>query len=299
MTFWLKRRPGPAPAEARALPHGFATPAAPENGRLGFDYWSTHNSGLFSNCSTTLTDVLALHREGAIVRRIDFSRGMGLYKNRSDSDVYGRFFVFDPAVDVPVGLAFGPLDAHAAYAGLPLADINKAIRRFFTPSREVEALARAWSNAIGLDVAETIAIYFRGTDKGKEIQLAPIEAYIEAARRIDAASGGRRTILVQTDQAQAREAVVAAFGDRARFFAAMPVTRRAKGIHKQWFSRTLTGGAEASALQMLAAVLALSQCAEVVLTTSNVGAWVAFYRGHANGLHQFSAEGRLTEAAPN
>ena len=39
--------------------------------------------------------MLALSREGAIVRRIDFSRGMGLYKDRPGSDVYRAFLRVD------------------------------------------------------------------------------------------------------------------------------------------------------------------------------------------------------------
>ncbi len=280
---------------ARALTFGFAIPVA---GAGVFDYYSTHNSGLFSNCSTALDDVLALRRAGGRVRRIDYSLGMGLYKDRPGKDVYERFFRRDETVAAPDALTFNSLQVHAVYRDLPLAGLHKAALRYFRPSDEAAQLARVWADEIGLDPANTLALYYRGTDKDKEIALAPIEAYIEAARRIDAASGGRRTILIQTDERQARDAVVAAFGDRARYFAAMPVTRRGKGIHKQWLSRTLAGGGEASALQMLAAVALLAQCAEIVLTTSNVGAWIAFYRGHAEGLHQFGAEGRLTEAAP-
>lgn len=297
MQAWLKLafggrpRVSPTSPGAKKLTFGFAVPAA--YGGEGYDYYSTHNSGLFSNCSTTLEDILALSRAKGKVARIDYSQGMGLYKDRPDRDVYPRFFERNGVFDCPPGLTFNSLDVHTPYSRLPLAELHAAVDCFFKPSGEAEALAKAWADEARLDLTNTLAIYYRGTDKGKEIELAPIEAYLKAAREIDDKTGRRRAILIQTDQMQAREAVVKAFGARARFFSAMPVTRRAKGIHKQWLQRLAAGGGEASGLQMLAAVLALSRCAEVVLTTSNVGAWVAFYRGHARGLHQFSAEATL------
>jgi hypothetical protein len=278
---------------ARRLKFGYAVPSAdPVDPRI-CDYFSTHDSGFFSNCSSALDDALELTREGVRVRRIDYSQGMGLYKNLPGRDVYARFFRSDATVGFPAGLTFDSLDVHTSYRDLPLAEIGNAALAWFTPSLEAQRLAKSWADEIGLDFAETIAIYYRGTDKGKEVRVAPIEGYIAEARRLDELTGRRRTILVQTDQAQARDAVVAAFGDRARFFSALAVTRGNKGLHKQWLQRALAGGGETAGLQMLAAVTLLSRCAEVVLTTSNVGAWIALYRGKSEGLHQFDAQGEL------
>jgi hypothetical protein len=145
----------------------------------------------------------------------------------------------------------------------------------------------------GVEVKNTLAVYYRGTDKSQEVQLASAGDYIAAIESIDEHSVAKLDLLIQTDQAQVLEAFVARFGARVRVFDSIPTTRGSVGIHDLDFVNDLKLSRERFAVELLAAVYVISQCAVVMTTTSNVALWIALYRGNARDLYQFNAEGKL------
>ncbi len=71
------------------------------------------------------------------------------------------------------------------------------------------------------------------------------------------------------------------------------MTRGNVGIHDLDFANELKLSRERFSVELIAAVFIISQCAQVITTTSNVGLWISIYRGSAGALYQFSAEGKL------
>ena len=192
-------------------------------------------------------------------------------------------------------LQFNAWDVHRHYRELPIMAISEVARALFAPSKAVMELAHVMTERAGVKPQRTIAICYRGTDKYTEVKLAPVDDFIEIARRIDRNSEAEYDFLIQTDQAQARAAVIEKFGTRARFFEELPVTHGNTAIHNLDFGSEIRLSRVEFATRMIAAVLVMSQCAHVVTTTSNVGAWIALYRGNTQNLYQFDAEGRLVE----
>jgi hypothetical protein len=274
---------------------GFVSNVKREGGGLSCDYFSLHNSGLYSNVSTALHDVLVLHRAGIAVRKIEFSAGMTFFKDEIRKDVYPLFFeaLREPGPALPADLTFDAYDVHKVYKQLPLLALSKAADVLFKPSTRVFNEAREIVKAAGVEPARTIAICYRGTNKGREVLLAPIDHYIAVAENIDKATGTNLDILIQTDQAQARWAVIDRFGPRVRFFKDLPVTTGSTPIHKLKFGTEVTLTREDFAIRMMAAVVVLSQCAYVVTHSGNVGAWIAILRGSAQNLYQFDANAKL------
>ena len=95
----------------------------------------------------------------------------------------------------------------------------------FAPSDSVLELAEVLRRSAGVDPENSIGICYRGTDKKIEIDIAPIERYIEIASAILDMHGEQLQILIQTDQIQARDTVVKAFGNRTKFIAHLPATK--------------------------------------------------------------------------
>ena len=270
-------------------------------GAVTCDYQSTHTFGLFSNCSTSLADVIRLGRANITVRRIDFSRGMKQFKDDASKDVYPVFFDAANRIEAadlgfidPGTLHFdAQVDNHRPYKELPLARLQVVARRFFWPSKLVLDTASNLMQQAGVDLENTLAVYVRGTDKSQEVALAPIEDYIAAIETLDKKTSSKRDILVQTDQEQVLESMTAHFGERIRSFRSIPTTRGNIGIHDLDFANELKLSRERFSVELIAAIFLISQCAQVITTTSNVGLWISIYRGNATGLHQFSAEGKL------
>jgi hypothetical protein len=258
------------------------------DGSRSCDYLPETDHGLYSNVSTAMEDVITLHRHGIAVTRVNLSRGFRSFKDAPDADVYPSFFagIGDGLARACRRVAFDAWDVHKPYRDLPLA------ARLFPPSAEVRACMAEMSRDSGIQPLRSLALVYRGTDKGTEVTLAPVDAYIAAARSI-LARHPDLDVVVQTDQAQVRKAVAAAFGARCRFFAALPVTHGDTAIHNLAFGVEVLMPRAVFAQRMMAAALLLSRCAHVVTHTGNVGAWIAIYRGSAHGLHQFDRAGAL------
>jgi len=272
-----------------------------DEGHMSCDYLSTHTFGLFSNCSTSLADVIRLGRAGITVRRIDFSRGMMQFKDDTTKNVYPVFFApadpIEPAEFKGGGdgtLHFdAQVDNHRPYKDLPLEALRIQAQRYFWPSPLILDVANDLREKAGVNLENTLAVYCRGTDKSQEVVLASTDDYISAIEAIDKSTATKRDLLVQTDQEQVLEAMTAHFGARVRSFSSIPTTRGNVGIHDLDFANELKLSRERFSIELIAAIFLISQCAQVVTTTSNVGLWISIYRGNAKNLYQFSAEGRL------
>jgi hypothetical protein len=98
-------------------------------------------------------------------------------------------------------------------------------------------------------------------------------------------------VLVQTDQAQAKELFMARIPNSFALDE-MPTTTSGTVLHKF----------DASALQMkkldfakqvLATTTLLAHCGRIVNHCGNMALWIALLRGNANGMAQFDQKGRL------
>jgi hypothetical protein len=194
---------------------------------------------------------------------------------------------------LPADLIFDAYDVHKIYKQLPLRALSKAADVWFKPSPTVLDMAQEIVKVAGIEPTKTIAIYYRGTDKATEVTLAPIDRYIVVAEDIGKVTGTYFDILIQTDQAQSRQAIMDRFGPRVRFFKELPVTTGNIGIHNLNFGTEVTLTREDFAIRMMAAVIAMSQCAYVVTCSGNIGAWIAILRGSTQNLYQFDANGQL------
>jgi len=138
-----------------------------------------------------------------------------------------------------------------------------------------------------------LVIVYRGTDKELEVRLAPIEAYIEVALRLRQLDP-TLAVCVQTEQAEARNAVLAAIPD-AIFLRDLPVTTGAVGIHRLPIQQQFGMRRIDLAIRLLAMTYLYSQFKFVVSHTGNIGLWLAIYRGHSAGFYQFDAQAVLRD----
>ena len=264
---------------------------------IACEYFTVFDHGLFANISAAFCDALKLLNVGIFVRKIDFSGSMSSFKNKGNKDLYYDLFDSSRAQFKPLivnNVEFEVWDVnHKIYKRLALADLSKAANLIFPPSMVVRNEVHNFIEEVDINLKETVAICYRGTDKKDEVEPAAIERYIEVVEEICDVAGFAFNVLIQTDQKQARDAVIKHFGSRARYSKVLPVTEGDVAIHNLEFGEEIKLTREEFAIKFMASVRVISQCEYVVTHTGNVGAWIAILRGEHRNLFQFGADGLL------
>lgn len=239
-----------------------------------------HDSGFFSNCSVTL---LELARASRSITRIDTSDSFSWFKSEPGSDVWSRFFS-DAIVLAPrrYGEWSERLLHHSRYRTIDLSIIQPLLTSYFHPSNLVLSRQRELLNRYDIDLSKTLAMNYRGTDKGREISLSPVEEWLETTRRALKKLPGETRLLIQTDQEQVRQRFLAEFPHQAFFFEEMPVTRGQQVIHEILDVEER----DDFAVNLLASTLILANCNRLITHKGNVALWTVLFRGHSVGMTQ-------------
>lgn len=274
---------------------------SPESGTLRCGW----NAGFFSNCTVTLWSLLALLRARRPVKRIDFSQAFSRYRDPAplagQTDLYPFFFTTRPAdaaalQSAPIlGWGLGERgyqrhpDHHSVYRFLNYRVYRPYVRAYFEPSAEVKSILAGWERKYHLSYGRLVAVCYRGTDKWKEVALADPSRYLEATRRLLAREKEFK-VLIQTDQASVRKAFQDEFGSRCLCFEEMPASE--DGISLDRKPGTMMDGSRVRWAQaLLAATIAVSRCRLIVNHTGNMALWICLFRGNADGMLQFAADG--------
>jgi hypothetical protein len=255
-------------------------------------------SGFFSTCSVTLWHIAeVLKRTGEMPQRIDFSRAFRWFRNAQQtsdaSDMYPLFFS-PGAIDATRGLTWLPrVRYHGLYCWIDYRRFNLVMQRYFQPSEKAREFQSKWIARYSIDPAKTIAVIYRGTDKGTELALASPLAYVDQARTILERHPDFR-ILIQTDELAVRELFVDKFGSKCFFIEDMPVSRHGVVVH-ELDDASLQRDRGEFGVMLVAATELLSRAAFVVNHTGNLALWVCLWRGHSRGVVQFDSTGGLVD----
>lgn len=255
-------------------------------------------SGFFSTCSVTLWHIAeVLKRTGEMPRRIDFTQAFRWFRNAEQtseaSDMYPLFFS-PGAVDATRGLTWLPrVRYHGLYCWIDYQRFNLVMQRYFQPSDKARAFQSKWIARYGIDLAKTIAVIYRGTDKSTELALASPLAYVDRARTILERHPDFR-ILIQTDELAVRDLFAEEFGSRCFFIEDMPVSRLGVVVH-ELDDAALQRDRGEFGVMLVAVTELLSRAAFVVNHTGNLALWVCLWRGHSRGVVQFDSTGGLVD----
>jgi len=257
-----------------------------------------HNAGFFSNCSVALWNLAEIQRKQLpLPQRIDFSRAFSSYRNKAQeeqhTDLYPIFFAPDTRITLPRDRALPDIKHHGLYRFLDYKTYTPWVKRYFSLSAQAQGLEATLIQKYQIDFARTIAVVYRGTDKGIEVQLASPDAYLVQARRLLRQHPGYR-VLIQTDELAVRSKFTEALGEACFFIAEMPVSSSGAVVHDLDDDALLMDRSEFGCM-LTAVTHLLSQCALVVNHTGNMALWICLFRGHAQGLWQFDDTGGLVD----
>lgn len=260
--------------------------------------YSGTNSGFFSNCSKSLWCLIELANIGIFPRAISFSGGYQNFKDIDMSaDIYPNLFATDNflADYIRTTLACHHRlrcpDHHGVYAIYPYQQLNLFIQAYFRPSERIKSLIAEITEKYGFDYSNTVAICYRGTDKGTEVRLADPEKYVIEALRLK--TEGMK-VLVQTDQEQVKRHLLESI-DGAFSLEEMPTTTGNTVLHSL-DQDSLGMGKLAFGERVLVTAYIISKCRYIVNHSGNMASWICLLRGSANGVSQFNKDGCLVDS---
>jgi hypothetical protein len=216
--------------------------------------------------------------------QIDTTGSFSMYRSDPTSDVYEKYF--QPSIKAQVDkVHFDRWMCARDYTQLPLERFLPSITQWFTFRDFVTERSFSLQAKYGVDPDRTLAVFYRGTDKKTE---NPLEDPQTIARLVNKLAAGYDSVIVQTDDQSIYEHLVREIDRDVIVFSELPRYSSDSDPHTslQFHDPELLE-------DFLSAVLLITRCKTVILTTSNVSLWIALFRGRTKGLFHISDFGFL------
>jgi hypothetical protein len=270
--------------------------------------------GFFSCCSIRLYAAVRHFNLFGVLPDIDSSLQFSVYKDSGKrlEDITNQFFNTPLEVIIPcevVNLFTSPeheneSSAHMeqVYNGftedflrkdLQFHDYRKInydkigifVKKYFDISEAVLKLRDTFTSKYKINPAETIAIYFRGSDKRFESDLPDYSEFNAKLTQVSRQFPNHK-ILVQSDESAfyrfiERNHRIISISECLKLVASKEST---DGLH-----HIVPDGMKTTQAQIFLAIcLIISKCDKVILNSSNVSLWITFFRGNADDIHQYN-----------
>ena len=138
----------------------------------------THNAGFFSCCSVKLNKIINfINSNKRLPDSVDSSTQFIWYKNDKNKNKDITFDYFQNYINIPNVNIIHPIKYHHThqfknYANLDYKCITPLIKKYFSPSAKINEIVNNIEKKYNIVCANTLAVYYRGTDKFKETQIA-------------------------------------------------------------------------------------------------------------------------------
>jgi hypothetical protein len=242
-----------------------------------------HDAGFFSTCSVALLEIA---RSALPVVDIDASNSFRLYSDEGTTPQWSHYFApVVPVLPRDYGDWSKYLLQHRRYRFLNVKAVAPILAAYFRPSHDVVSIMCRLMDTYEIALDKTVVVHYRGTDKGREVHQRDFPRWLSAIDNTLKRVPSTHRLLIQTDQLQVQEQLLARYKDRAFFFAELPATDSSEGFHFQ----VDPSNRREYGQTFLAATYLMSQSATVITHTGNGALWTALYRGHVDGFTQVYA----------
>lgn len=249
--------------------------------------WMTHNAGLFSCLTTLLWTIRELQIKGLEVDKINNSLSMQAFKDQPFTNTYMKLFDDLSAEDLSHSYTLpkfnhknklAVFNHHGDYQNILEQTLGKDwlkayIKKYMQPSRSLRNRISFFTNKYQLRKRPSIFVCYRGTDKYQEVSPAPLETYLSRTNQL-LKKKPKSQIIIQTDQKQVRDLFIRKYGSKCRYISELPVTDGTQVIHD---TTLVEGQRQRFCENLIAMVIASSQCEALITHTGNVGFTLAMY----------------------
>ena len=247
---------------------------------------SSHNAGFFSCCSVKLTNIVDyINLNSKIPINVDSSKQFYLYKIDNMKDVTYDFFEhYDNITDVDINY---PINYHYDYqyndyTKLDYDAIIPVVKKYFSPSKNVLNIVENIEKKYKIDYDNTIAVYYRGTDKYTEMQIPSFDEFYSKIKEISELYLDKQ-IIIQTDSSQFMDYIHNTNLKNVMVFNENTTTNLNIGIHLQ-NSRQKNYN---DMLNLFSIFLILSKCKNIICNSGNCSIWMMLYRGNNKNITQY------------
>jgi len=231
----------------------------------------THNAGFFSCCTIRLEEIIKyFNNHKSLPSKVDSSEQFKRYKIKQ-GNVINEYFNENAAYGIqyskPISISPG-YPQFLLYKTIKFSDIKPFVVKYFTLSEQIKNIIRQVEEKYDLDYNNICSVYYRGTDKRKETNIAPYEEFINKVEQIKSKNRNIK-LLLQTDESGFEEKFKHVFPNS---IVISEVNNPNKFIHS---------------LYLLSAANIISRTKIIICGSGNMSFWIMLYRGNSNNVHQY------------
>ena len=161
------------------------------------------------------------------------------------------------------------------YNTLELDKLKPFIKRYFSPSDEILEISKNLTEKYNLDFNNLCAVYYRGTDKSREVTLDSVETFIDKMRALKDI-----TFLVQSDDQEFIDTIKSNFNNII-IIEENYISSTKNGIHNE-FNGTMN---YIMIKYFFATLLLMSKCKYLICSnSSNCSLWCMLYKGNSTNV---------------
>jgi hypothetical protein len=241
-----------------------------------------HSYGFFSCCSVRLYEIIKFANTYKILPEVDSHQSFHLYK-KDEKDVTFIFFnhydVTQKMIDKYIYITAWNFQFDD-YKSVDYDSILPYVKNYFSPSSLILNKKKELTLKYNISEENCIGVYFRGTDKKKEIhEDSPENYYLKIKEIVDKYKDMQ--LLIQTDSSPFLDYMKDKFPNTI-IIHENHTSYKDYGIH---YEKTKTENHE-DIINLFATFLILSKCKYLVCSSGNCSIWMMYYREHANNVFQ-------------
>lgn len=245
----------------------------------------TASHGFFSCCSCRLHEIIKyLNKNGCLPISVDSTKQFGLYKIKGDpSDITFNYFKHYDNINLEYNF---PVDytqkyQYNDYSLLEYKKICPIVEKYFSPSTNVNEIVNNLEKKYNIIYDNTLAVYYRGTDKIKETSLSSFDDFYKQIIKITDINKNIN-ILIQTDTAKFIDYINGKNLKNIFIITENKTSYTNKGVHKE--SRDTN---YYDMFNFLSTVLIISKCKYIICSSGNCSIWMMLYRGNGKNVIQY------------
>ena len=245
------------------------------------------NAGFFSCCSVKLTKIIEfINSKKILPENVDSSELFMLYKKEINKDI--TFDYFKNHKDVQdIDIIF-PINHHWDYQFRNYSDMDykciaPVINKYFSPSIEINKIVLELENKYNIIHDNTIAVYYRGTDKYTETQLAPFDEFYRKILQL-VNINENINILLQTDSAKFIDYINEKNLKNVIIIHENKTSYSNKGIHNEQKNNDIN---YQDMFYFLSTIIIMSKCKYIICSSGNCSLWIMLYKGNKENIVQY------------
>ena len=240
---------------------------------------SKHDAGFFSCCSVKLENIVEFINSKRTVPTVNSSSQFSMYKYKHGDityDYFQHYTTIENTIKYPID--YKENYQFIDYSRLEYNTILPIVKKYYTPSNQITRTVDYLKNKYQLN-DEYIGVYYRGTDKAIETQIASFEDFYNKIIEIN--KEGLK-IIIQTDSSHFLDYIKSKL-DNLIIITENDTSSSDKGVH-------FLNNSKKNYIDMFylfSTFLILSKCKYIITGSSNASMWMMLYRGNNNNAHQY------------